>query len=451
MKKESVNQQAGLWKISWPLFLEILLFIMMGNADTLMLSQYADDAVAAVGVSNQVLNLLVIMFGFVTTGTAILVANALGANKEEKARDIITVSFWANGFFGLIISLLMGLFGVQIMQMMNLEDSLLAQAAQYTEWVGGFLVAQAMVMTVSASLRSYGYTKDSMLITLGMNIINVIGNYILVFGPWGLPSYGVMGVAFSTTFSRILGMIVGVAYLQYKLKKPIKSLKKIDQPKSYLRDLLRIGLPSAGEHLTYNATQMVITYIITFMGTAALTTKVYATNIVMFIFVAAIAIGQGTQILVSYKMGSKNYRDAYTQGISSLKIAIGISLVVALIVYSFADPILAIFTQDTQIITIAKQILLLSILMEPGRAFNLVMGNALRAKGDVKYPMYLAIGSMWGVAVVFSYVFGILFHWGLIGCWLAFTIDEWLRGVLMLIRWNKSFRSLKGMRPLSLT
>ncbi|WP_053405391.1 MATE family efflux transporter [Persicobacter sp. CCB-QB2] len=449
MGKSNSNQQAGLWKITWPLFLEILLFIMMGNADTLMLSQYADDAVAAVGVSNQVLNLLVIMFGFVTTGTAILVANALGAQREEKARDIITVSFWANGLFGLIISLVMGLLGWQIMQWMNLEAAVLEQAAQYTQWVGGFLVVQALVMTVSASLRAHGFTKDSMMITLGMNIINVIGNYILVFGPWGLPSYGVMGVAFSTTFSRILGMIVGLVYLQYKLKRPIKRWSKITAPTKYLKELLRIGLPSAGEHLTYDATQMAVTYIITFMGTAALTTKVYATNIVMFIFLSAIAIGQGTQILVGYKMGSKAFKSAYQQGIQSLKIAIGISFLAAIVVYIFADPILAIFTQDPEITVVAKQILLLSILMEPGRAFNLVMGNALRAKGDVRYPMYLAMASMWGVAVVFSYVFGLGFGWGLIGCWLAFAMDEWLRGVLMLIRWNKGFRDTGALRAMS--
>lgn len=91
--------------LTWPIFIEILLYMLMGNADTLMLSQYSDKSVAAVGVANQVLALVIVMFGFVATGTAILVAQHLGAKQEKTAAEISIVSLGANLVFGLLLSL----------------------------------------------------------------------------------------------------------------------------------------------------------------------------------------------------------------------------------------------------------------------------------------------------------------------------------------------------------
>ncbi len=307
--------------------------MVMGNADTLMLSQYSDEAVAAVGVSNQILSLVIVMFGFVSTGTAILIAQHVGAKEESSAGKVAVVSLGANLLFGFVLSIVLFSSSSILMQMMNLPEDLFDTANVYVMIVGGFIFIQAIIMTLGAILRSYGYTKDSMKVTVGMNLLNIIGNYLFIFGPFGFPVLGVTGVAIATTGSRLLAMIVlfvivykrvkGELPFSYLLKKPVRELKQ----------LLKIGIPSAGEHLAYSTSQMMITYFVVQMGTEALTTRVYTLNIIMFVFLFSVAIGQGTQILVGHYTGAGDKEKAYYRCMRSLKLAVIISTLMAAMVY----------------------------------------------------------------------------------------------------------------------
>ncbi|MBU9721845.1 MULTISPECIES: MATE family efflux transporter [Bacillaceae] len=434
---QSKAAKLTLFALTWPIFIEILLHMLMGNADTLMLSQYDDNAVAAVGVANQIMSLIIVMFGFVATGTTILIAQYLGANNEEKANHIAVVSIVANLVFGLLLSFVLFVFGEQLLVLMNIPIELMDQALIYLQVVGGISFVQALIMTLGAIVKSHGFTKDAMYVTLGMNVVNVIGNYIFIFGAFGAPVLGVTGVAISTTFSRGLGLIILFIFLYKRLKGNIPwSFLTRKFPKNELRQLLKIGIPSAGEHLSYNASQMVITIFIASMGTAALTTRVYVMNIIMFAFLFSIAIGQGTQIIISYLIGEGRIKEAYHRCLKSLWIAMAMCTFGTIIFALFRETLLGIFTDNPEVIKLGGILMIMSIILEPGRAFNLVVINSLRAAGDVKYPVYIGILSMWGVAVTVSYGAGVMLGLGLIGIWLAFILDEWIRGVLMLIRWR---------------
>ncbi|MGA5692110.1 MATE family efflux transporter [Cytobacillus pseudoceanisediminis] len=445
------QKKLTLFALTWPIFIEILLHMLMGNADTLMLSQYSDESVAAVGVANQILSLVIVMFGFVATGTSILIAQNLGAKNNKTAAEISIVSLGANLVFGIILSILLYVSGKPLLRMMDLPEELLSQANAYLVIVGGFSFVQALIMTIGAIIRSYGFTRDVMYITIGMNILNVIGNYLFIFGPFGFPVLGVEGVAISTVISRLIGFAAAVAVLLRRTEKALPFRLLFRFPKKHINNLLRIGIPSAGEHLSYNGSQMVITIFIAALGTEALTAKVYAQNIMMFIFLFSVAISQGTQILIGHMVGGKDYEAAYTRCMKSLRLAIIISFGTAVIFSLFSEELMGIFTSNPDIIKIGSVLILLTILLEPGRSFNLVVINSLRAAGDVKFPVYMGILSMWGVSVTLSYVLGIHFGLGLAGIWIAFIADEWLRGLIMLWRWrsrvwvNKSFVSSKAV------
>lgn len=426
-----------LFALTWPIFIEILLHMLMGNADTLMLSQYDDNSVAAVGVSNQIMSVIIVMFGFVATGTTILIAQNLGANKPKRASQIAVVSICTNIIFGLGLSVVLFFFGEPILTAMNLPEELMGTALIYLKIVGGFAFVQSLIMTLSAIVKSHGFTKDAMYVTLGMNLVNVFGNYIFIFGAFGAPVLGATGVAMSTVVSRGLGtaILFIVLYKRVKGDLPWSFLTK-KFPKRELQDLLRIGIPSAGEHLSYNGSQMVITYFIATMGTTALTTRVYALNIMMFAFLFSIAIGQGTQILVGYLIGKKRHEEAYQRCLRSLWIGMTVSTFAASVFALFRKEILSIFTDNPDIIQLGSILLILTVILEPGRAFNLIVINSLRAAGDVRFPVYIGILSMWGVSVTVSYAAGIWLGFGLIGVWIALILDEWLRGLLMLRRWK---------------
>jgi putative MATE family efflux protein len=445
MKKKTAK--LSLFAITWPLFIEIMLYMLMGNADTLMLSQYSDNSVAAVGVSNQILSMVIVMFGFVATGTAILVAQNLGAERDQEAREVSSVSIGANLIFGLILSAGVFIFSEQLLQMMDLPPELFDEANSYLLIVGAFSFIQSLIMTVSSIIRSYGFTRDIMYVTIGMNILNVIGNYLFIFGPFGFPILGVEGVAISTTVSRIIGLLAAIYVMTKRIPGSLPFSLLFSFPKRHLKNLLNIGIPSAGEHLSYNGSQMVITYFIATLGTQALTAKVYTQNVMMFIFLFSIAISQGTQILIGHMVGAKEMDNAYKRALKSLKLAILISIGAAVIVSFFSKNLLGIFTDNPSIIELGTTLILLTIILEPGRSFNLVLISSLRAAGDVKFPVYMGILSMWGVSVTLSYFLGIYLEMGLVGIWIAFIADEWLRGLLMLWRWKSRVWVKKSFVP----
>jgi len=437
----------SLFAITWPLFIEILLYMLMGNADTLMLSQYSDNSVAAVGVSNQILSMVIVMFGFIATGTAILVAQNLGAKMNDDAREVSAVSIGANLVFGLVLSAAVFIFSEQLLRLMDLPPELFDEANSYLKIVGGFSFIQSLIMTVSSIIRSYGFTRDIMYVTIGMNVLNVIGNYFFIFGPFGFPVLGVEGVAISTTVSRIIGLLAAIYVMTKRIPGSLPLSMLFSFPKKHLKNLLNIGIPSAGEHLSYNGSQMVITYFIATLGTQALTAKVYTQNVMMFIFLFSIAISQGTQILIGHMVGAKEIENAYKRALKSLKLAIIISIAAAVIVSFFSKDLLGIFTDNMSIIELGTTLILLTIILEPGRSFNLVLISSLRAAGDVKFPVYMGILSMWGVSVTLSYFLGIYLEMGLVGIWIAFIADEWLRGLLMLWRWRSKVWVKKSFVP----
>ena len=426
----------SLFAITWPIFIEIMLHMLMGNADTLMLSQYSDHSVAAVGLTNQLLSIVIVMFGFVATGASVVIAQAIGARLERTAAEVAVVAILGNLLFGVLLSAALLVFGDVFLTWMNTPPELMAEASSYLMIVGGFSFIQSVIMTIGAAIRSYGFTKDAMYVTIGMNILNVFGNYLFIFGAFGFPVLGVEGVAISTSVSRFLGLLV-ILYLLFKrssIPLPFSSSFKLFP--LHIKGVLKIGLPSAGEHLSYSGSQMLITFFITLLGTTALTTKVYTFNIMMFIFLFAVAIGQGTQILIGHLIGAKSYDSAYKMCLKSQTYAMIISFLMAGIASLFAKPLLSIFTDNPEIIKEGTILLYLTLLLEPGRSFNLVIISSLRAAGDVKFPVIMGVISMWGVSVPLAYLLGITFDLGLIGIWLAFTADEWLRGLFMLSRWR---------------
>jgi len=439
------KKNLSLFAITWPILIEVFLYMLMGSADTMMLSRVSDDAVAAVGVTNQIISVIIVLFGTVAAGASIIIAQYLGADKRDAAQRVGALAIGINLLFGLAISLLMVLFGKNLLSLMNIEDKLQAYSSTYLLIVGGFLFIQSAMMSAGAMLRVYQFTRDAMYITLGINIINVFGNALFIFGLFGVPMLGVTGVAISTVVSKLVGLILLLIILAKRLERTFSLKDYFSFKKEYVLNILKIGVPSAGEHFAYNSSQLMITYFITLIGTQALTTRVYVQNISMFVFLFAVAVGQGTQILIGHLVGAKQIDQAYRSCLRSLKISLVVSLSLAGIFAVFGGSLLGIFTDDPEIIRLGKLLLTLNLLLEPGRTFNLVIISSLRGTGDVTFPVVMGVISMWGVSVTLSYVLGIYFGLGLIGMWLAFSADEWFRGILMLFRWRSRIWEKKAL------
>ncbi|GBF11116.1 MATE family efflux transporter [Tepidibacillus sp. HK-1] len=434
--EESAQQKLSLFSITWPIFIEVFLFMLMGNIDTMMLSKVSDDAVAAVGVTNQIISIAIVMFGFVSAGASIVVAQNLGAKQYYDALKIGAVAIGVNFLFGILLSGMMAFFSPVFLDIMNVPIELQAYSKSYMLIVGGFLFVQAALNSAGAVLRSNGFTRDAMYVSLSMNVMNIIGNSIFIFGLFGFPKLGVTGVAISTTITRIIGFIAIMMILSNRLNHRYTVSEFFNFKKYYIKGILSVGLPAAGEHLAYNTSQILNTYFITMMGTLALTTKVYAQNLSSFIFLFSVSVAQGTQILVGHLVGAKKNDDAYHTALRSLKISFIVSVSVAILFSVLSKYLFRIFTVDPSIIELGSTLLMINILLEAGRTFNLVLISSLRAAGDVNFPVIMGVISMFGVSVTLTYVLGIHFGLGLIGAWLGFAADEWFRGIFMFFRWK---------------
>jgi len=243
-------------------------------------------------------------------------------------------------------------------------------------------------------------------------------------------------VSISTAVSRTIALVIIIKLMYDRI--PIKLLWKdyttIDTVQ--IRKILKIGIPAAGEQVCYNASQLAITAIIAILGAASITTRVYAQNIMSYILLFGLAVGQGTQILIGYKTGARDFDGAYRQLLKSLKYSLLMTVGIAILIAFFREPLLSIFTKDEEIVSMGSTLLLLCLILEPGRTFNLVVINALRATGDANISLIMAFISMWGISVPLAYFLGIHLDYGLPGIWIAFIVDEWFRGITMYFRWK---------------
>lgn len=430
--------------LAGPIFVETLLVMMLGAVDTFMLSRHSDNSVAAVGVVNQLMNLVFLLFEVISLGTSILCSQYIGAGRRDKVIQVVGISLLFNTLFGLAISAVLIFMAEDLLMWMGLRPDLMADGLPYMKIVGGFAFLQAISLSLSASLRSADKAKYPMYVSMVVNVLNIIGNYTLIFGKFGMPALGVEGAAISTSICRLVSVIILFVVL---LKKHIPSFPKelfTPFPWGELKNLLKIGIPSAGEHISYSLSQIVITYFINIISNQALATRSYVTNIVMFTFIFAISIAQGGAILIGHLVGMKKIQAAYTIGKRIMRMGVTMSVSLSLLTAIFGKQILSMLTSDPWIITTGASILWVEVLLEHGRALNFFGVNALRSTGDIYFPVNVGICVMWTVQVIGSYVLGISMGWGLVAMWAIFALDENIRGFIFVHRWNSFKWAGKG-------
>lgn len=430
------NIRRRLASLTVPIFIEIMLVMLLSASDTFMLSQCSDSAVAAVGVDSQLLNMIFLVFSVSTVGTSALCAQFFGAGQPDNLARVLGISLLCNTLMGVVVSLVLFFQAEGVLRLMDLRPELMPDAVVYMRIVGGFAFLQAIAATLSAVLRSENLARYPMLVILVVNVVNIAGNYALIFGHWGFPALGVEGAAIATAFSRGLALVLLVFILWRKGWPPMRWALFRPFPWDKLRNLLSIGLPTAGEQLSYSLSQVVITFFINILGVQALAARTYAMNIIMFTFLFSLALAQGGAICIAQLIGQGHKQAAYVLGRYCLRLSIIISLCMAVASAGVGRLVMPLLTQDAAVVHLVGMVLLIDIALELGRAVNITMCTILAAAGDARYPFVVGVVVMWGVATAFGYVFGITLGFGLLGMWVAFTLDENIRAWLLSRRWE---------------
>jgi putative MATE family efflux protein len=438
----------GLWAVTWPLFVSLGLSLSLHFTDAFFLSRISDSAAAAAGAINPLLGATLVLFSSVAQAGASVAGRLLGARRHEEVPRTYLALLGFNLVIGIGISAALFLLHPYVPGWLGLRGAAAEAAQTYLAVLGGFQFLKAVQLAYGNMLNSQGQTRWVMVEAVATNVANIGLNLALLHGLFGLRQ-SVGAVAGATVIALLFGMIFTIAVVHVRLRVRFPWRTSLPELKKALRPVLGIGLPSASEPIAYQAAQITINLLVISMGAAALATRTYVLSFVTVSSVLlAIALGIGTQIAIAHRVGAGRLDEADALLHRALLCAVAGSGAVALLLAVFHRPLLGLLTRDPEIARLAAPVFALGVVVEMGRAANIVAGGALRSSGDAKFTALVGGSLMWGLGVTCAYLFGGMFGLGLIGVWLAMCIDETVRAVVNYRRWRSGrWRTTSALAP----
>ncbi len=433
--------------LAWPILVENMLRTSLMSIDTFMLSRYSLDAVAAMSLVNQFAFFIQLLYMMVAFGASILISQNLGAGKRREAGLVGVASITLIVGFSLALSVTLALITRPILGLYKLDPLVSTYAGQFLLIYGGLSFFMALNIVQASILRAWGYPRPPMYVNIFALILTMAGNAFSLFGLWGFPVLGVIGVASSTVLSQFIACILFFIIMRRKkeIELPLRSIRRI--PKSVYRSIFGVGVPTAGESLSYNVSQIVNMSMVAGMGTQALAAYGILIALIRYTLMPALSIGTGVQIKVGYFVGSGKHDEAKRNVYRYFAMGFLVSILAVGILNIVKRPLLGLFSEDEELIALAATVLLVSLVHEPGRSFNTIIIPALKGAGDVKFPVYAGIISNWGISVFGCWLLGVRLGLGLVGVWIAMASDEWARGIVMLFRWRSGIWKHKNLVP----
>ncbi len=419
----------------WPIFVEQLMRMSLMSVDVFMLTQYSEAAVAAVGLTGHFIFFLIISYSIVSSGGAVLISQNLGAKNERVAQEFSQNSLLLAFVSSIIIGFAFIIGSPALVELFALAPDVEEYATQYAVIAGGLSIGMSLSIMFSTILRAYGYTKSPMVIQAIAGLINLLGNIFAIYPPFDLPQTGVVGVAIATVISQIVSAVM--CWYVIKHHDIPCDFKRIFQPDiRKLKKIIAIGLPNGGESLSYNLAQIAIMFFVSQLGTVALAAAAIVQTAARFMFVFSLSLGTGAQVLSSFYVGQKRFYELKSKVHRYWVVGMASSVFVTLLIIANRQWFAEIFSEDNDTQQLITTVLIAALFLESGRSINLIVIAALKGAGDVIFPVRVGILAMWGVGVLFAYLLGIHWAFGLVGIWLAIGLDEWLRGIIMIGRWQ---------------
>ncbi|MEY3271260.1 MAG: hypothetical protein RLZZ341_161 [Pseudomonadota bacterium] len=418
-----------------PLLLELLLAMLVGIAGTALAARLSDAHGAGFALAHHVFGALFLLFRIVGAGAGVVLTQALGAGRRDEADRVARALLGAGTWIGLAVAAPAALAAAPLMRLMNAPPEVLPLAATLLVALAPVLVLDAWTASLTSVLRSHLRARDTLAVMAAMQALQLLlmGPLMLGWGP--VPALGLPGFALAVLLSRALavGMLLAMWRARLGLVPQAADWWRWRAPE--LRAVARIGLPGAAENAAYRLAFLVSVAVVGQMGAAALATHAYAQQVIMVVLLFGLATGLSVEVIVGHLVGAGRLHEAHALVKRALARGLAVSVAVAAAAALLGPWVMPLFTQDAAIAAAAVTLLWWTVLLEPGRTFNLVVINALRAAGDARYPVQVGAVSMAVVLAGGSWLLGSVLGWGLVGVWIAYAADEWLRGLLMWRRW----------------
>lgn len=418
-----------------PAMIENILQTVVGFVDTLFVSKIGLVEVTAVGIANAILAVYMAIFMALGTGTSALIARSVGAKDFEKAKSIAKQATWIAILIGLLFGLISLFFAEPLLKIMGAEPNVLEVAVTYFRIVAVPSVFISLMFVFGSILRAAGDTKTPMKVSVWINIVHIVFDYLLIFGFWKFGGLGITGAAWATVIARILGTI---ALYRYIVKSKLHfSLFDGFSFNDSLRSLIKLSTPAAAERLIMRLGQVLYFGLIVHIGTATYAAHTIAGNIEIFSYMPGYGLAVAATTLVGQNLGANQKKEAYSYGMLTTGIAVLFMSFIGVILYFFSPWFVTWFTTDKNVIDMVTTALRIDAFAQPALAIGLVLAGALQGAGDTKSPMYSTAVGMWVIRVIGVYILGIQMGTGIAGVWLSILIDLFVRAGYLLLRFKK--------------
>ncbi|WP_086253178.1 MATE family efflux transporter [Campylobacter sp. P091] len=426
------SKQLSLKALSVPIFFELFLRYLSLIINTLMVAAHSNFLVGAMGAGNQILDIFITIFTFLSIGCSVVITQAIGARDKILARKAIHQSLFLNSILGLICAAGIVWHGELILELMNVPKELMAQSSIYLYMLGICLFFDAVGIVLASIIRVYNRAYSVMFVTILMDGVTLIGNYYVL----NFTQSELFGVGLSTIIGRVVAIIILIFILIYILKFIPKFSEFIKLERAVINKIIKIGGWSAGENLLWIVQYTIAFGFVASLGKENLSVQTIYFQISLFIMLIGQAISVANEIIIGKLVGAKKLQIAYKHTWRALYVSVLASFLVAFTSFLAQDETMNALNLNPSLKELMIPLFTLSIFLEVARTFNIIMVNSLRASGDAKFCFFSGVVFMFGVSLPVGYILCFNFGLGILGVWIGFCADEALRGFTNSWRWK---------------
>lgn len=437
-KQPNTLQMSGsIIRLALPAIGEMALSTFVGIADTLMISYLIGyKALSGIGFANQLFNALIFVFTAFNTGASAMIARAYGAKDKDTMSRVAGQAITINLILGVVITVLTAVFGRPVLSgIFEMADDVLAVCLQYFFIV---LIGQAFMFfsfSSTAILRGAGDTVTPMIVNGAANILNIIGNYVLITGAGPFPEMGVAGAAVSTTGARILAALAFAYIIFIKHKKFRIRFAHLNISRAIFSRLFMISYPGGIEQLMMNGSFLIMSSIVSKLNTLSEAAFRICLQIESVSFMPAVGLGVATATLVGKALGEKNTQKASATAWTASLIGVIWGAALCVLFIAAAKPIVRLFTPDLSVVYKAMPAMIFIGLNQPILNFHIILSGGLRGAGDTMTVMAVSAVRLWIFFIPAVWLLVRVLDQGISGCWQAETISLLLVSGALVVRY----------------
>lgn len=454
--RSSLNRKV--WNLAWPAILQMSFQTMVGMITMIMVGNISAEGLAAVGLAQRVILVLLGVLSALTVGTTALVAQYVGAGNREKAIKITAQSTVVGIGAAALLGTLIGLGSEELIRLLMVtqpDAEVIRLGGIYLRLVGFSFILAMPMLVINGALQGAGDTKTPMYLVTIMNFLALIFCYLLIYGPGPLPALGLMGAGIAEALARSLGGIMALAAIfSGRLRLKLKVRELLEWHPDLIKEILRIGLPASGENLVRQMSMVIYTMIVASLGTVAIAANQIAMSVFSLSFMPGSGFGLAATTLVGQSLGAGDEKKAEAYGWRSNLLGSIFMGILGLGFYLLAEPLAGLYTNSPQVRALAAQCIKIIAFAQVPFAVVMIISGGLRGAGDTRYVLYATVVSQCGIRLVLSFA-ALWLGFGLTGVWVAMLVDSVTRGWLTARRFKsghwKEFMQInkekKGWNP----